>query len=213
MPPRQGIQSISEIIFTIQGNEFKTKADMALKLTMTDAEDVTSASSVSEQKKQTTTKSSGKKKKKKKSKKEKKEAKERKKRVAHHKNMIEWREFRREFLNSVDNCQYRWDVSSNLSLVKKNGTFSRQTKKNGNVITKILHRRIKEMRETLRAKLSIDQKKKLAVLKAVVQKRRQWLCKPNEAIKKKSYLCVDIDTILNEIESDVFARTDTLLDQ
>ena len=200
MPPRQGIQSISEIIFTIQGNEFKTKADLALKLTRTDAEDVTSASSVSEQKKQTTTKSSGKKKKKKKkkSKKEKKEANERKKRVAHHKNMIEWREFRREFLNSVDNCQYRWDVSS---------------KKNGKVIIKRLYRRIKEMHETLRVKLSIDQKKKLAILKGVVQKRRQWLCKPNEAIEKKSYLCVDIDTILNEIESDVFARTDTLLDQ
>ena len=116
--------------------------------------------------------------------------------------MIEWREFKREFLNSVDNCQYRWDVSSNLFLVKKNETFSRQTKKNGKLITKRLYRRIKEMHETLRAKLSIDQKKKLAILKAVVQKRRLWLCKPNEAIEKKSYLCVDIDTILNEIESE-----------
>ena len=46
----------------------------------------------------------------------------------------------------------------------------------------------------------------------MVQKRHMLLCKPNEAIEKKSYLCVDIDTILNEIESDVFVRTDTLLD-
>ena len=161
---------------------------------------------MSEQKKQTTTKSSGKKKKK--SKQEKKEAKERKKRVAQRKNMIELKVFKREFLNSVDNCQYRWD----LSLVKKNGTFSRQTTKNGKLITKRLCRRINEMHETLRAKLSIDQKKKLAILKGVVQTRRQWLRKPNEAIEKKSYLCVDIDTILNEIESEV-AKTDTLLDQ
>lgn len=152
---------------------------------------------MSKQNKKTTTKSSGKKKRR--SKQEKKEAKERKKRVKHRKTMIEWKVFKREFLNSVDNCQYRWD----LSLVKKNGTFSRQTTKNGKLITKRLYIRIKEMRKTLRDKLSIDQKKKLAILRVVVKNRHQWLCKPNEAIEKKSYLCVDIDTILNEIESEV----------
>ena len=172
------------------------EAPQALKNTRTGTEDVSSVSSVSEQKKQTTTKSSGKKKSKKKKKKEK----EKKKIDAPDKNMMEWEEYKLEFLNTPDSCKYSWDVSSNL--VKKNDTFSKETIKNGNVILKRLHRRIKEMHETLRPKLSIDQKKKLAILKAVVRRRRQWLCKPNEAIEKKSYLCVDIDTILNEIESE-----------